>query len=91
VCPQRSPSFLERTQGITGTRKRLDDALVRARSPHGRASCSRIVLSCGTSLTTPSSSVRLSPNAQDDAVPCAMTPKRLRGAEDMFANMRIDE
>jgi hypothetical protein len=28
---------------------------------------------------------------QDDAVPCVMTPKRLRGAEDMFANMRIDE
>ncbi len=25
-----SPSFLERTQGITGTRKRLDDALARA-------------------------------------------------------------
>ena len=56
-CVQRvapgSPSFLERAQGITGTRKRLDDAL-------------------------------------DDAVPCAMTPKRLRGAEDMFAAMRID-
>jgi hypothetical protein len=48
-----SPSHLERSQGITGTRKRLDDAL-------------------------------------DDAVPCAMTPKRLRGAEDMFASMRID-
>lgn len=47
-----SPSFLDRTQGITGTRKRLDDAL-------------------------------------DDAVPCAMTPKRLRGAEDLFANMHI--
>jgi hypothetical protein len=29
--------------------------------------------------------------AQDDAVPCGMTPKRLRGAEDMFANMRIVE
>jgi hypothetical protein len=58
VAPQQraapgSPSFLERAQGITGTRKRLDDAL-------------------------------------DDAVPCAMTPKRLRGAEDMFAAMRLD-
>jgi len=57
LCLDLTSPSLERAAGITGTRKRLDDAL-------------------------------------DDAVPaCSLTPqagKRLRGAEDLFASLRLE-
>ena len=51
ALPQ-ADSFLERQAGITGTRKRLDDAL-------------------------------------DDAMPPLLTPKRVRGTEDLLSKLHI--
>ena len=52
VAAPQADSFLERQAGITGTRKRLDDAL-------------------------------------DDAMPPLLTPKRVRGTEEMLSKLHL--